>query len=78
MKILFVADPLSAFNTYKDSTFAMMREAPGQRLPAIALTAFTRDVDRQQALQAGFDAHLSKPLRPQQLLRMMAQLTQSG
>ncbi|OWQ84741.1 glutathione synthase [Roseateles aquatilis] len=27
MKLLFVADPLSAFNTYKDSTFAMMREA---------------------------------------------------
>ncbi len=27
MKILFVADPLSTFNTYKDSTFAMMREA---------------------------------------------------
>lgn len=27
MDLLFVADPLSAFNTYKDSTFAMMREA---------------------------------------------------
>ena len=27
MKLLFVADPLSTFNTYKDSTFAMMREA---------------------------------------------------
>ena len=27
MKILFVADPLSTFKTYKDSTFAMMREA---------------------------------------------------
>ncbi|MET0207889.1 MAG: glutathione synthase [Burkholderiaceae bacterium] len=27
MKLLFVADPLSSFNTYKDSTFAMMREA---------------------------------------------------
>jgi len=27
MKLLFVADPLTAFNTYKDSTFAMMREA---------------------------------------------------
>jgi PAS domain S-box-containing protein len=53
------------------------REAPGQRLPAIALTAFSRDLDRQQALQAGFDAHLSKPLRPQQLLRAMEQLTQS-
>lgn len=27
MKILFVADPLDTFKTYKDSTFAMMREA---------------------------------------------------
>jgi glutathione synthase len=27
MKLLFVADPLEAFKTYKDSTFAMMREA---------------------------------------------------
>src|SRR5580765_4576327 len=27
MKLLFVADPLENFKTYKDSTFAMMREA---------------------------------------------------
>ncbi|HYR24971.1 MAG TPA: glutathione synthase, partial [Aquabacterium sp.] len=27
MKFLFVADPLDSFKTYKDSTFAMMREA---------------------------------------------------
>ncbi|HEY0955066.1 MAG TPA: glutathione synthase [Roseateles sp.] len=27
MKLLFVADPLDTFKTYKDSTFAMMREA---------------------------------------------------
>ena len=27
MNILFVADPLESFKTYKDSTFAMMREA---------------------------------------------------
>ena len=27
MKILFIADPLESFKTYKDSTFAMMREA---------------------------------------------------
>jgi len=51
------------------------REGAHERLPAIALTAFSRDLDRQQALQAGFDAHLSKPLRPQQLLRTMEQLT---
>ena len=27
MHIAFLADPLSSFKTYKDSTFAMMREA---------------------------------------------------
>ena len=27
MKIAFLADPLDTFKTYKDSTFAMMREA---------------------------------------------------
>ena len=27
MKIAFLADPLSGFKIYKDSTFAMMREA---------------------------------------------------
>ena len=27
MHILFITDPLSSFKTYKDSTFAMMREA---------------------------------------------------
>lgn len=36
MNILFIADPLGSFNTYKDSTFAMMREADkrGHRLSA--------------------------------------------
>ena len=27
MNLLFVADPLESFKTYKDSTFAMMKEA---------------------------------------------------
>ena len=27
MNLLFVADPLESFQTYKDTTFAMMREA---------------------------------------------------
>lgn len=27
MKFLFVADPLAGFKTYKDTTYAMMREA---------------------------------------------------
>ena len=41
----------------------------GERVPAIALTAYTRPEDRAKALAAGFRAHLSKPLDPESLLR---------
>jgi glutathione synthase len=36
MNILFVADPLEVFKTYKDTTFSMMREAQrrGHRIAA--------------------------------------------
>jgi glutathione synthase len=36
MNILFVADPLESFKTYKDTTFSMMREAQhrGHRIAA--------------------------------------------
>ena len=37
MKLLFVADPLDTFKIYKDSTFAMMREA-ARRGHAISAT----------------------------------------
>lgn len=50
------------------------REGSGARLPAIALTAFSRDSDRVAALEAGFDAHLGKPARPQALLAEMLRL----
>ncbi|MGC4030504.1 MAG: ATP-binding protein [Tepidisphaeraceae bacterium] len=35
---------------------------PFARTPAIALTAYARDKDRQQALAAGFCEHLTKPI----------------
>jgi PAS domain S-box-containing protein len=45
------------------------READsGRHLPAIALTAFARERDQQQALEAGFDAHCAKPLQPLKLV----------
>lgn len=50
------------------------REDGRERLPAIALTAFSREADRSYALDVGFDGHLGKPLRPQQLLLLMARL----
>ncbi len=43
------------------------------RLPkAIALTAYAAEVDRQRALQAGFQAHLTKPVEPAKLLQAIA------
>jgi CheY-like chemotaxis protein len=46
-----------------------------QRVPALALTAFARREDRQRAIEAGFDAHLGKPVDPQQLVSKIRSLT---
>jgi CheY-like chemotaxis protein len=37
-------------------------------VPAIALTAFSRDQDRQQAAESGFQAYLGKPVKEEELL----------
>ncbi len=47
---------------------------PIPRLPAIALTAFARPLDRDAALAAGFDGHCGKPLRPSHLVATIAQI----
>ncbi len=49
-------------------------EVGGRRVPAIALTAVSRKQDIDQALAAGFDAHCAKPLRPLELLRLIARV----
>ena len=46
MKLLFVADPLESFKTYKDSTFAMMREAASRGHELLACEA--RDLSWQR------------------------------
>ena len=45
-----------------------------RRLVAIAVTAHARPADRQRALQAGFDAHLAKPVDPDDLVVTVASL----
>jgi PAS domain S-box-containing protein len=54
---------------------AAVRALPRLRgLPAIALTAYGRAEDREQALTAGFDLHLGKPVEPAALVRAVALL----
>ncbi|PHJ56925.1 ATPase [Nostoc linckia z18] len=47
----------------------------GGQIPAIAMTAHARDDERREALSAGFQVHLAKPVEPTQLLLIVASLT---
>jgi len=44
----------------------------GGKIPAIALTAYAGEFDRQKALVAGFQKHISKPVEPEQLIEAVA------
>jgi CheY-like chemotaxis protein len=48
----------------------------GGRVPAIALTAYAGDFNRQQAMQAGFQRHLTKPIDPDTLISAIVHLVQ--
>ncbi|MBD2676584.1 MULTISPECIES: response regulator [Nostoc] len=45
-----------------------------EKIPAIALTAYAGEIDRQQALRAGFQQHLVKPVAPDELLMAISSL----
>jgi signal transduction histidine kinase len=50
---------------------------PFERIPAVALTAYTRPQDRLRALQSGFQMHLAKPIEPDELVAMINSLVQA-
>jgi CheY-like chemotaxis protein len=45
-----------------------------QTTPLIAVTGYTEYDDRGRSLNAGFDAHLTKPINPSQLLELVGKL----
>jgi PAS domain S-box-containing protein len=47
----------------------------GGQTPAIALTAYAREEDSQQAIASGYQWHITKPLDPEQLVRAVMALT---
>ncbi|MBD2101369.1 PAS domain S-box protein [Leptolyngbya sp. FACHB-261] len=46
----------------------------GGQIPAIALTAYAGEMNQQQALQAGFQKHISKPVEPDLLVASITAL----
>jgi hypothetical protein len=49
-------------------------EKPRGDIPAASVTAFARGRDRERALMAGFDAHLTKPVEPGELIAVVLAL----
>lgn len=45
-----------------------------KRIPAVALTAYTRTEDRVRALDAGFQTHIAKPVEPVELIAVIVSL----
>ena len=49
-------------------------KSPARKLPAIALTAYAGEEDRKLAMQAGFDAHVPKPVTLTELVRVIGKV----
>jgi CheY-like chemotaxis protein/two-component sensor histidine kinase len=49
-------------------------EAWGAQVVLIAVTGWGQDDDRRRSLEAGFDHHLVKPVKPQDLMALLAEL----
>jgi CheY-like chemotaxis protein len=50
----------------------------GGHIPIVAMTAYAMTGDRDRCLAAGMDAYISKPIRPDELYAVLADLTQSA
>lgn len=50
--------------------------AQGGNVPAIALTAYAGEINQQQALAAGFQKHIPKPVEPEELVKAIALISQ--
>ncbi|AFZ35264.1 response regulator receiver protein [Stanieria cyanosphaera PCC 7437] len=46
----------------------------GGNIPAIAVTAYAGEMNQQQALAAGYQKHIAKPINSDQLLKSIAEL----
>jgi CheY-like chemotaxis protein len=72
---IFIPDVLvSDIGLPRESGYDLIRQIRSlssevNKIPAIALTAFATENDRQMSLSAGFQAHLAKPVEPSDLLK---------
>jgi PAS domain S-box-containing protein len=53
-----------------------LQTAQKRQIPAIALTAYAGEINQRQALSAGYQMHLAKPVEPEELVKAIVTLTQ--
>ncbi|BBD62782.1 signal transduction histidine hinase (plasmid) [Nostoc sp. HK-01] len=63
----------------EEDGFSLIRQVraleTGGQIPAVAITAYATEQERQRAIDAGFQIHLAKPIELNQLILMIANLT---
>jgi two-component system CheB/CheR fusion protein len=47
----------------------LLEAETGGQIPAVALTAYVSETERQRAIEAGFQRHIAKPAEPEELVR---------
>jgi CheY-like chemotaxis protein len=58
--------------------FVRAMRARGMTVPAVALTGYASAADRAQAIEAGFNDHLGKPVVPEELVQVITRAARSG
>ena len=74
-EIVFLDLGMPRMNGY-DAARHIRRQDWGKEMMLVALTGWGQEKDRQRIMQAGFDRHLVKPARPEQLRELLAGLGQ--
>ena len=65
-------------NGYKATQMIRAMEEPKRRdIPIIAMTANAFEEDKRDALAAGMDGHLAKPINTNKLMKMLAMVLKS-
>jgi CheY-like chemotaxis protein len=50
---------------------SLKKQSEYRTIPAVALTAYASDQDRNDALEAGYFEHVAKPVQPYHLARII-------